>query len=883
MWYIDAVCFNAQSLRFGDEGRGKYMGKFVIIDGNSLLHRAYHALPPMNNHEGVPTQAVYGFLSMLFKVIEQQAPTHMLVAFDTKAPTPRHIAYSEYKAGRKPTDEELRLQFPIVKDVLRAMQIAVGEQDGYEADDYLGIFSRRGEEAGHKVFLFTGDKDALQLITENTIVILTQKGISQTALMNEQAIEQKYGVTPKQLIEVKGLMGDPSDNIPGIPGVGEKTALKLITQYGTVENTIEHAAEISGKALREKVETYADQARMSRMIGIISTDVNAPIALSVEECIFDRKAMEKGKPLLQELELRSIINRLPKVEGAEEFAQSNDTLIRPFPQYIHDAKTLAKANEKWSEAKRLSFVWKDNISLSDGKSLWVVQLKQDMLTDGLDPMQAIEALKPLWENEAIEKRLYDAKGWMHELAAYSIEMKGVSFDAMIASYLLKPNRADTAPELLVKEWLDTEDYDAAILDILCDTLAEKIEEEALGKVFYEIEMPLVKVLYNMEAIGCEIDEKILKDLGTKYDWEIAQLQNEIHDLAGEDFNILSPKQLSVVLFEKLGLPVQRKTKTGYSTDVDTLEAIEDKHPIVRKILEYRTLSKLKSTYIDGLLNAADQTGRVHSTFKQTVTATGRISSTEPNLQNIPVRTDIGREIRKAFIASEGNFLVGADYSQIELRVLAHMAQDPVMIEAFRKGEDIHARTAAEVAGCKIEDVTNEMRSAAKAVNFGIVYGISDFGLARQLGITRKEASEYIQKYLDKYEGIRKYMHDIVEDGKKNGYVTTLFGRRRNLPELKSSNYNTRSFGERAAMNAPIQGTAADIIKLAMIHVDELLEKEGFQAKLILQIHDELIIDTPQAEVEQVKSLVDQCMESVIELKVPLVADVKSGLSWYDTK
>ena len=865
------------------------MKKLMIIDGNSLMHRAFHALPPMNNAQGTPTQAVYGFLNMLLKVIAQEKPSHLLVAFDTHAPTPRHIAYEGYKAGRKETPGELRAQFPIVKDVLKQMHIAVGEQDGYEADDYLGIFSRRAEAQGMDAILLTGDRDALQLITEKTIVILTKKGITQTARMTKQAIKEEYGLMPCDLIEVKGLMGDASDNIPGIPGVGEKTALKLIHEYGTVEETIAHADDISGKALKEKIKTYADQARMSREIGIICTDINAPIVLSVDECAFDAAHMSEARSIMLELGLRSIVSRLPKSnadtgDASEIPAKSIETKhVLPKTKAIQSETELQQAVEEWKKAKTLVICWEDTISVYDGQTQWSIPFQQDLLTQGMDAEAIIMEMRPILEDEHIAKECFDAKTWMHYARDCGFSIKGQVFDAMIAAYLVETARSQPSLSVLIHEYTPLEACDAFSLHILCGKLNEMMQKKGMESLFQAIEMPLIRVLFSMECIGFRIDAAILKTLGAQYDVELETLQREIHELAGEAFNILSPKQLAVVLFEKLELPAQRKTKTGYSTDVDTLEALQDQHPIVSKVLGYRQIAKLKSTYIDGLLRARDGNGRVHSRFNQNITATGRISSTEPNLQNIPVRTEMGREIRKAFVASPGWKLVGADYSQIELRVLAHMAQDQVMLDSFRKHEDIHARTAAEVQGCAIGDVTLEMRSAAKAVNFGIVYGISDFGLARQLSIPRKEAQEYIEAYLKKYTGIDQYMKRIVEEGKENGYVTTLFGRRRDLPELKSKNYNVRSFGERAAMNAPIQGTAADIIKVAMNRVFDELQARKTKAKLILQIHDELIIDAPPQEVESVENLLRNCMENVIKLDVPLEVDIHSGNSWYDTK
>ena len=803
------------------------------------------------------------------------------------APTFRHLAYDQYKAGRKATPDELRAQFPLIRELLGQMGISVCEQEGYEADDMLGIFSRRAQQKHMPAVLVTGDRDALQLVTEETTVVLTKKGITDTVRYTPGVLREQYGVEPLQMVEVKSLMGDASDNIPGVPGVGEKTALKLIQTYGTLEEVLGHIDEITGAKLRERLRDNESLARMSLDLARIVIDPAAPVALTVENCAFEKDTLAGGRDMLRRLELRSLLRRIPEDGEKEEKA------VREEKKAAAAECTVLETAQQFSEVfqtppERLALVLTQGAlsAAADGEREYVLPLNAQLslLDGGADLSGVLDALRPLLESETVKKTLYDSKRWMHLFKEHGIALRGADFDAMLAGYLIRPTRTAAGLEELIEEHLGEEKTAcAAKLWSLTAVLREKMEKMGLWELFCQMEIPLVQVLYEMEVEGFTVDGKVLRELGRQFSGEIQSLMQEIYDLAGEEFNILSPKQLGTILFEKLGLPAVRKTKTGYSTDADTLEYLAQRHPIAQKVIDYRQLTKLKSTYIDGLLAAMDAHGRVHSSFNQTVTATGRISSTEPNLQNIPVRTAIGREIRKAFIASEGNLLVGGDYSQIELRVLAHMADDPVMCESFRNGEDIHARTAAEVFGVPLELVSGEMRSAAKAVNFGIVYGISDFGLAKNIGISRNQAGKYIEAYLDKYPGVHRYMKEVVEKAKKDGYVSTLMGRRRDVPELKSSNFNTRSFGERVAMNAPIQGTAADIIKLAMVRMVEALRENGLKARLILQVHDELIVDTPEDEVETVRKLLKQSMESVIELKAPLVADVRCGRSWYDTK
>lgn len=856
------------------------MKKLIAIDGNSLMYRAFYAIKEMSTRDGKATNALHGFLSMLLKLAAEN-PDYMAVAFDVRGKTFRHDSFSEYKATRKPMPDELAEQMQAIKPILRAMNICICECPGFEGDDVLGTLSRIAEKNGTATLIVTGDRDALQLINGHTHVLMTRKGITDTTEFDEAALLEQYGVTPSGIIDLKGLMGDSSDNIPGIPGVGEKTALKLINKYGSLESVLEHCDDEKG-ALRQKLNDNAELARISYRLATI--DTNAPITVTLDDCAFDTAKMRGAIPLLSKYELKSIISRLPSGDGpgglaAECEPAEERIVIRSSDELSAFAVTLSK-----SEAFAIHISEELTIACDDSH-VYAVSFAATLLEQGLNEDEVFAALKPALESAAIKKLTFDAKRLMHVLSRYGIELGGVAFDAMIADYLLHATRPSaTLKALCTDTWGEGSQYDAHSIFVLYPLMMKQLEEKALMNLYTDIELPLIDVLYDMERTGFKVDTDMLSSLGGDMSARIGELEAQIYDLAGGKFSILSTKQLGDVLFVKLGLPPVRKTKTGFSTDSDTLEALADKHPIVPLIMEYRFLTKLKSTFIDGLIALVKRdTHRVHTSFNQNVTATGRISSTEPNLQNIPVRTSMGREIRKAFIASDGCVLVGADYSQIELRLLAHIADDDIMIRAFCNNEDIHRRTAAEVFSVPPEEVTGEQRSAAKAVNFGIVYGISDFGLARNLGISRYRANEYINMYKERYKGVSTYMKQSVETARKNGYAVTLFGRRRDLPELKSSNFSTRSFGERVAMNMPIQGSAADIIKLAMVRVAKALRDEGLHARLVLQIHDELIIDCPVDEAERVACILSDCMQHAATLKVPLIADVAKGRSWYDTK
>lgn len=869
--------------------------KLIAIDGNSLMFRAFYALPNMTSRDGTPTGALHGFLSMLLKLAEQR-PDYLLVAFDLPVPTFRHEQYSEYKASRRETPQELRTQIPLVKELLKKMGVTVLECERYEADDILGTFSRKAMAEGVDSLLVTGDRDALQLITDSVHVLMTKKGITETVEYDKQTLFDEYGLEPGRMTDLKGLMGDNSDNLPGIKGVGEKTALKLLSKYGTLDAVLENAENEKG-ALREKLIAGKDSALMSRRLGTI--DTAAPVDASLYDCRFDPSKLGAALGELSKLELRAVTKRVRELSGAIEgdAPASNEAVALPVETVaVRTEEELASAVSRLSGCALLAFEMRSDALLFAGANENLAEYSENdplrcysltlggtLLEPGFLPEEAAAALRPLLADSSIGKVVFDGKKLLHALKAIGTGLKNIEFDAMLADYLLNAlHPARDLATLMGESGLSVLPAPAALL-ILRERMLQKLEENGMTRLFYGIEMPLELTLYDMEEAGFMIDRDVLTELGGGMKARISELEGEIHALAGEAFNILSTKQLGHILFEKLGLPAKKKTKTGYSTDSDVLEALAPFHPIVPLVTEYRFLTKLRSTFIDAMLEKIGPDGRIRTTLNQTVTATGRISSTEPNLQNIPVRTELGRQIRRAFIASPGNLLVGADYSQIELRVLAHSSGDPTFISAFVNGEDIHARTAAEVFGVSKDEVTREMRSSAKAVNFGIVYGISAFGLSEQLGISQKKAAEYIQKYLDRLPGVRDYMEKAKAGGREKGYAETLFGRRRELPELKSSNFNTRQFGERVAMNMPIQGTAADIIKAAMVEVHRRLSEGGFRAKLVLQIHDELIIDTPESEVDAVKRLLGECMTGVCSLAVPLVADVASGHSWFDTK
>ena len=852
------------------------MDRLVLIDGYSLMHRAFYAIPALSK-DGVYTNALFGFFNMLLKVIADAQPDYLIVTLDAHAPTFRHGTYAEYKAGRKPMPEELRPQMKRLREVLESIGIQQMELAGWEADDLMGTLSLQAAGQGTESVLVTGDRDSFQLIGDKTRVWFTRKGLTEIEDLNPEALMQGYGIRPDQVPDLKGLMGDSSDNIPGIAGVGEKTALKLLNEYDKLENVLANGDKIKGK-LGERVRGGVESASMSKQLATI--DRNAPVEFDKQAAVLPTK--EKFAPAFAELGFRSLLERLNL--SAEAAETKNE---KPAEENWQDEMELdtMEAIASFIETEVHAFALHkaaDALLLADDTGrLARIPLQGDLLSPGVDEVSALTALQP-WLCGNAEKRVYDVKAWRTELAKVGLEMLPPYMDVGIAGYLIEPSDSASAEKLCDRQ-LGAE-ASAKSLYKLADVQREKLAQQGMKKLFEEVELPLADVLFHMEREGFRVDREALAALQDSFGEKIAEIQQAVYDVSGEVFNILSPKQLGTVLFEKLGLPAGRKTKSGYSTDAEVLEGLIDAHPVVPLVLQYRSFTKLKSTYVDGLLKLSDERGIIHTTLNQMVTVTGRISSAEPNLQNIPVRTELGRVMRKVFVPKNSDhLLVDADYSQIELRVLAHMAQEENMLDAFRKGQDIHARTAAEINEVSLEAVTSDMRSAAKAVNFGIVYGISDFGLARNIGVTRKEAAAFIDKYFARYPKIKEYMDSCVRLGHEQGYVTTLFGRRRNLPELKASNYNTRSFGERAAMNTPIQGTAADIIKIAMVRVHKALKDEGFKAKLILQVHDELIVDAPKEEAEAVSALLQREMESAVEMSVKLTAEVKTGTSWFETK
>lgn len=866
------------------------MKKLLILDSNSILNRAFYGVRYLSAKDGTPTNAIYGFLNILLKLIKEQEPDYICAAFDVKAPTFRHKQYEGYKAQRKPMPEGLAAQMPLAKDVLRAMGVTILEKEGYEADDIIGTVARLCEESEISCFIATGDKDDLQLASDKTKVILTvtKSGYNETIIYDDKGVKEKYHVTPTEFIDVKALMGDPSDNIPGVKGVGEKTAMSLIEKHHSIEYIYENIDDIGLKgAMLQKMKDGREMAFMSKELATINR--NTPIEFNAEKCVFD--GFENNGELyeiLKRLELNSIIKKLD-LSGVDN-VKENEDIFKDFSYQVGDKNMIS--GDKVTVV--LDFDG-DNISsaaVGAGNNAVVLNEQDD--------------IKELLEDDSIAKVMFDVKEAIVKLNC-RIDIKNIADDTAIAAYLVDPAKNEYTIEKLASEYfgtviekpevkqlslLDDVETDrseylakcAVALGVLNECIGDKIKENGQEKLYQEVELPLVTVLAHLEINGFLVDDNQLKEFADKLGEKIDALTNEIYMLAGEEFNINSPKQLGVILFEKLELKPVKKTKTGYATNADVLEKLRDKHPIVNFIMEYRQLAKLKSTYCDGLRAVVNpNTHRIHSVFTQTVTVTGRLSSTEPNLQNIPTRTELGREIRKMFVAKEGYVLVDADYSQIELRVLAHIANDETMINAFRNNEDIHAVTASQVLGIPLEDVTKEQRSSAKAVNFGIVYGIGEFSLAQDLHISVKEAKAYIESYLEKYHGVRNYMESIKEQAKKDGYVKTMLNRIRYIPELKSPNYNIRQFGERVALNTPIQGTAADIIKLAMVRVDNRLINEGLKSKLILQVHDELIVEAHKDEVDKVKQILSEEMQSAMELNVPLKVDMSTGHSWYDAK
>lgn len=884
------------------------MNKVMLVDGNSIINRAFYGVPLLTNSQGIYTNAVYGFLNILFKLIEEEQPDYIGVAFDLKAPTFRHKVFKDYKGNRKGMPDELVPQIPVLKEVLDAMGITRLEMEGYEADDILGTMAKYAEAKGMKPIVVSGDKDLLQLASDKTKIKIpkTKKGKTEVEEYYAQDLVEKIGVTPIEYIDVKALMGDPSDNIPGVPGIGEKTALKIIKEYHDIENAIDHSNEIKPNRASQNIKTYEEQARQSKFLATICTDV--PIEIKLDNLKADELLNPKVYELFKQLEFKSFLDKFNDIAPSETIKRNHKKV-----NSLNELKELIAAINL---AGRFSFLifseGKDILGVSfcfeGSEGIWV-ETSENLSTDKI-----MKELKPLFESSNIEKISHQTKNAMHILNHFDISLNNLVFDTMIGGYVLNPTKDtygfdDLAKEYLGEIFLSEEEVlgkgksRKSLLDLEeCERIyftseqayiafhsqkimIEKLKENGQESLYFEIELPLIEVLYHMEKYGFKIDILKLKEYIKELAEKIDILTEEIYNMAGEEFNINSPKQLGIILFEKLNLPVEKKTKTGYSTAADVLEKLKNKHIIIEKILEYRQLVKLKSTYGDGLYSIVNKnTGKLHSTFHQTITATGRISSTEPNLQNIPIKLEIGRKIRKIFIPQNDNYLLlDGDYSQIELRVLAHIAKDSTLINAFRSGEDIHRITASQVFNIPVKEVTSKQRSNAKAVNFGIVYGIGAFSLSQDLNITRKEAEDYIEGYFEKYPNVRKYMDETVKEAKKFGYVTTLFGRRRSIPEINSKNFNRRSFGERVAMNTPIQGTAADIIKIAMIRVYNKLKENNLKSRLILQVHDELLVEVHKDEIDKVKGILKEEMENAARLDVPLEIDMHLGETWFEAK
>ena len=852
--------------------------KIVILDGYSLMYRAFHALQtPMSAPDGTPTNAIHGFVMMLLKVIEEERPDAMAVAFDLHAPTFRHEMYDGYKATRKPMPDELRAQDPIIRELIGQMGIAILEKEGYEADDILGTVSERCEETGDTALLVTGDRDSFQLSGPHTTILYTKKGITDTVRVTPEYIRETYGVAPAQLIDVKSLMGDASDNIPGVPGVGEKTALKLIQQYGSLEAVLDRAdAEQKGK-LRERLLEGRALAELSWKLARI--DRSAPIDVDPEA--WQLGNITQALPRLRALRMNAAARRLTEVAKAclpdmacAEPARADETEALPKIEIFQERAALEqRILELAGDAKWAALHLGQALTIATDAARLALPLGGDLLSAGLSDAEACAAAMPLLAADC-PKYLHDLKSLPVDIGA----VRGEIVDVMLAAYALNPQRPGfDAESLCAQEGIEGfAEHPATALRRLAEAQSAQMRETGVERIYREIELPLAYVLRGMEREGFLVDAGVLEDLGKDFRVHISALVDEIAEMAGERINLNSPKQLGELLFSKLGIPSPKKK---ISTNAEVLEQLAEDYPICGKILEYRKYQKLQSTYIDALIPMRDAAGRIHTRFDPVGTATGRISSSEPNLQNIPVRTELGKAIRGAFVARPGWVLVDADYSQIELRVLAHISGDPTMIHAFQEDQDIHARTASEVYGVPLDQVTGQMRSASKAVNFGIVYGISEFTLAKNIGTSRFEAKAFIDRYFERYPGVKAYMDGAVKKGHEQGFVTTLMGRRRYLPELQSANYNLRAFGERCAMNSPIQGTAADIIKLAMIAVDRALQAEGLEAKLIMQVHDELIVEAPERESERVRDLLKRCMEGIFPLSVPLKTDISIGGDW----
>ena len=881
--------------------------RLIIIDGNSIINRAFYALPDMTNSDGLHTNAVYGFTRMLFKIIDDYKPTHISVAFDMKAPTFRHKEFSEYKAGRKKMPNELGQQLQPLKELLDTFNIHRMEMAGFEADDLIGTVAKKAENDDFKVYIVTGDKDAIQLASNKTTTLITKKGVGEVEEYNYDSVVERYEMTPTQFIDLKGLMGDKSDNIPGVPGIGEKTGIKLIKEFSSIENLIENTNQLKG-SVKKKIEENKDQAVFSKKLATIITDV--PIEISLDELSYgdyDKNAVIEE---FKKFGFNTLIKQVLAMDGGYEESIVEEKIELNI-NHLEDISAFKNEIEKTNKlfiktVSKVGNILEKNLIYvfvsADGKNIYYINDEE------------LELIKDIISNEEIKKIGYNLKDDYLALKPYDIQLNNMFFDIAIGEYLIDSKSStsyecsDIAMKYLTKKIKSKEEllgkgakakkfsdleleelstYFGEILNIVYNVypiMEKAFKEMDMEYLFYDVEMPLVEVLGSMEYEGMAVDKNQLEEIGNKFKEIISNLEEEIFTMAGEKFNINSPKQLGVILFEKLELPVIKKTKTGYSTNADVLEKLRDKHEIIDKITEYRQIVKLNSTYVEGLSNIINPiSGRIHSSFNQTITTTGRISSTEPNLQNIPVKTEMGREIRKVFIAKDNCKLVDADYSQVELRVLAHMSDDEHMIDAFQHNMDIHSKTASQIFGVDINDVTSLQRSEAKAINFGIVYGKTDFGLAQDLNIPVPKAKAYIENYFANYDKIKVFMDEAIKNATDKGYALTIFNRRRYIPEINSSNFMVRNQGKRFAMNAPIQGSAADIIKIAMVNVFTRLKDENLKSRLILQVHDELIVEALEEEIDKVCSIVKEEMESAVNLQVHLDVDLNVGDSWFETK
>ncbi|MCD8215635.1 MAG: DNA polymerase I [Clostridiales bacterium] len=886
------------------------MDKIILIDGNSIINRAFYALPILSNKNGDYTNGVYGFFNILFKFINEEKPTHIAVAFDVHAPTFRHKTYGEYKGTRKPMPVELRPQIPLLKEILKKMNISVFEKEGYEADDILGTLAAKCEKEGIVPVIISGDRDLLQTATEITEVRIPKTKGFGTEVENYFAkdVFEKYGVTPKEFIEVKALMGDSSDNVPGVPSIGEKTAIKIIAEYKTVENAIEHADEIKPKKASENLKAYSEQALLSKFL--VTIDTNAPVEAETESLKIKDMFNEAARDAFEYNDFKSLLGNFKLAEAAE--VKQNIKIIKNKAEAADFAWGLKEktAYKLIIDGNTLCGCAFDDFS--GNITLVLVDTEISLFEKGFSEEDFIEIFKVFFESN-IPKITYDAKTDIVYFKGKT-DINAVVFDTMIGAYILNPTASGYDISEIGREFLNRRlpsvedvtgkgksripyykleedklvklfgDFVSVIADSF-EAMDKKIEELGMKALYYDIELPLIYVLADMERAGMRVDKKEFQDFGERLDKKLAELVSDIYILAGEDFNINSPKQLGVILFEKLGLKGGKKTKTGWSTSADVLEKLKGRHPIIERVLTYRTYAKLKSTYCDGLIGLIDEkTGKIYSTFNQTVTATGRISSTEPNLQNIPIKLELGHLLRKAFVPTSEEYLFAdGDYSQIELRVLAHLSEDETLINAFINGEDIHKLTASQAFNIPFDEVTPLQRQNAKAVNFGIVYGISAYSLSQDLNITRAEAQRYIDGYFERYPGVKTFMEKCVKSAEEKGYSLTLYGRIRPIPEISAGNFNLRAFGERAAMNAPVQGTAADIIKIAMIRIWKRLKEEGLKSRLILQVHDELLIEAHISETDYINKLLKEEMEKAAELAVPLSVDVHNGKNWYEVK